>query len=110
MNRIAWMKKTTLMAIIVTACCASVWSDDEGWTPLFNGKDLSGWAAVNDAKFEVDPDAQTMKLVTGMGSVSRRFSHLTSSGSLLRTWNVRPGQVKPKPGTLGFVDLPVNWP
>jgi hypothetical protein len=29
---------------------------DEGWTPLFNGKDLSGWTRYLDPKKQADPD------------------------------------------------------
>jgi hypothetical protein len=35
------------------------------WTPLFNGKDLSGWTVVHDATFAVTNG--NLRLVTGMG-------------------------------------------
>lgn len=38
---------------------------EPGWENLFNGKDLSGWSAMNDAKFAVTNS--NLRLVTGMG-------------------------------------------
>jgi hypothetical protein len=35
------------------------------WEPLFNGKDLSGWAAVHDVTFVITNG--NLRLVTGMG-------------------------------------------
>ena len=38
---------------------------EPGWEELFNGKDLTGWTMVNDAKFVVTNGC--LRLVTGMG-------------------------------------------
>ena len=39
--------------IIFFACCRNVTAADDGFTPLFNGKDLTGWVKVGPAGFEV---------------------------------------------------------
>ncbi|MCC7377126.1 MAG: DUF1080 domain-containing protein [Verrucomicrobiales bacterium] len=44
---------------------AAVAAEAPEWQPLFNGKDLTGWQAFHDAKFEVN-DAQ-LRLVKGTG-------------------------------------------
>lgn len=53
--------RTLAIAALVTA--ASVFAAD--WVLLFNGKDLTGWKAVHDAKFEAQDGA--LRLVRGMG-------------------------------------------
>jgi hypothetical protein len=39
--------------------------DEGAWTPLFNGKDLTGWVGMNDVTFEVRDG--NLRLVKGMG-------------------------------------------
>lgn len=39
--------------------------DADGWKPLFNGKDLTGWVPVHDVQFEVKDGL--LRLVKGMG-------------------------------------------
>ena len=41
------MRLPLLLAVLMSA--SSVQADDEGWVPLFNGKDLSNWVNVNCA-------------------------------------------------------------
>jgi hypothetical protein len=50
------MKLLTCLAI---ACLSSITTRaEEGFTPLFNGKDLTGWSVVNgDGKFTVEGDS-----------------------------------------------------
>jgi hypothetical protein len=36
-----------LLVVLLLASTASVSRADDRWTPLFNGKDLSGWTARN---------------------------------------------------------------
>src|SRR6056297_1770056 len=44
-----------ILAILVLSGCSS--AQDDGWTRLFNGKDLTGWEQKNgEAKFEVKDD------------------------------------------------------
>lgn len=45
-----------LAALFIATFAASVVSAEDDWTPLFNGKDLAGWAIVN-----VAPDTFTVK-------------------------------------------------
>ena len=50
------MKK---MVFTWMACCLCIWPlhSEDGFVPLFNGKDLTGWSVVNGAgKFAVDGD------------------------------------------------------
>ena len=35
-------------------CLSGLGKDDAGWTPLFNGKDLTGWTATGHAVFKVE--------------------------------------------------------
>ncbi len=47
MNKILWL----FLAILILNGCNNV--PDDGWTELFNGKDLSGWKQLNgEAKYE----------------------------------------------------------
>ena len=42
-------------SILLTACCATSLAADDGWTSLFNGKDLTGWVQRGgNAKFTVE--------------------------------------------------------
>ncbi len=53
----------TVVASAAAAFAAAVFAAD--WVPLFNGKDLTGWTAVHDVKFEAHDGA--LRLVRGMG-------------------------------------------
>jgi hypothetical protein len=57
----------TLLFCLVLArpCAAAEEPKDEGWVSLFNGKDLSGWAAVHEVTFVVTNG--NLRLVDGMG-------------------------------------------
>jgi hypothetical protein len=39
--------------LALSICCVAAGQPDEGFTPLFNGRDLRGWAIENEGKFEV---------------------------------------------------------
>ena len=42
------MKYLLMSSVLALACTAGVEADDaEGFVPLFNGRDLSGWVNVN---------------------------------------------------------------
>jgi hypothetical protein len=41
------MRRLSLLAILMLAQAASAQTDADGYRPLFNGKDLSGWVPVN---------------------------------------------------------------
>ena len=43
-----------IAAIIVLATCGNAQADDDGFEPLFNGKDLTGWVKEGAAGFEVN--------------------------------------------------------
>ena len=48
------MKKILLFLILIISLNISAFSQGDGWTSLFNGKDLSGWKQLNgEAKYEV---------------------------------------------------------
>lgn len=51
------------LAMVVVAACFSAMAADEGWVPLFNGKDLTGWQNARNAtaenKWVVEGDAMT---------------------------------------------------
>lgn len=50
------MRKIPLFALLLLLM-TSVHAKEEGWTSLFNGKDLSGWKQLNgEAKFEVEDE------------------------------------------------------
>jgi hypothetical protein len=53
--------RTFVFATLVTT--VAVLAAD--WVPLFNGKDLTGWTAVHEAKFEAHDGS--LRLVRGMG-------------------------------------------
>lgn len=64
--RLSFLGRTGRAAILSVgsvAVASAVLAAD--WTPLFNGKDLSGWVAVHDVKFEAVDGA--LRLVRGMG-------------------------------------------
>jgi hypothetical protein len=52
-----------LLAVLLTA--GGVRAQDEAWTPLFNGKDLTGWTHVGDGRFVVEDGL--LKTEGGMG-------------------------------------------
>jgi hypothetical protein len=61
-----------LLAVAFASVCLTSFptpvsaADETGsWVPLFNGKDLNGWAGVNDVTFEVKDG--NLALVKGMG-------------------------------------------
>lgn len=45
--------------------CETALPAETGWEPLFNGRDLSGWATVHDVTFEANDG--NLRLVKGMG-------------------------------------------
>jgi len=55
----------TLACALATAILPLLASRAAEWKPLFNGKDLAGWAPVHDVKFEASDGA--LQLVRGMG-------------------------------------------
>lgn len=65
-------RSLTLWLLFCTACwlCSPGLAQGQGqaapsWQPLFNGKDLSGWASVHDTEFVVTNG--NLRLVRGMG-------------------------------------------
>lgn len=57
------MKRKCLLALIGIGCFLSV--NGQGWTPLFNGKDLQGWEQVGEGSFTVEEGL--LKTQGGMG-------------------------------------------
>jgi hypothetical protein len=47
------MTKTTILTILLTTLIAPLCQADQGWQPLFNGKDLSGWQTAGSAEWSV---------------------------------------------------------
>ncbi|HEY5909605.1 MAG TPA: DUF1080 domain-containing protein [Verrucomicrobiae bacterium] len=50
---------------LASACPGAAQPDDSKWESLFNGKDLAGWAPVNEVEFVVTN--ANLRLVKGMG-------------------------------------------
>lgn len=78
----------TVVASAAAAFAAAVLAAD--WVPLFNGKDLTGWTAVHDVKFEAHDGALRLVRRHGLashGEAVRRLparSGITSAGGTLR--------------------------
>ena len=54
------MQKLSFIALtllLLTACGGGKTVDEEGWRPLFNSSDLSGWKIVGDANWRVEERA-----------------------------------------------------
>ncbi len=70
---------------------------DEGWRPLFNGKDLTGWFPTGYARWFVRDGA-----IVGEGSVGHLFTEQTFSDfelrAMIRIRNLREGMPKPNNG------------
>jgi hypothetical protein len=56
---------TLFAAAVVGLCIAAESAEDAHWESLFNGKDLTGWAPVNEVTFVVTNG--NLRLVKGMG-------------------------------------------
>jgi hypothetical protein len=37
------VRRSTLLILSALLCCSTAWSEEPGFRPLFNGKDLTGW-------------------------------------------------------------------
>jgi hypothetical protein len=62
------MKKPPLIAltlVLLTACGGGKTVDEEGWRPLLNNSDLSGWNVVGDANWRVEERAARADRSTG---------------------------------------------
>lgn len=55
----------SLMGLMFSSFLPFCQSAEDEWISLFNGKDLTGWKAVHDVKFDVNEG--NLCLVTGMG-------------------------------------------
>jgi hypothetical protein len=54
-----------LTLVLLTACGGGNTVDEEGWRPLFNNSDLSGWDIVGDANWRVEERAARADRSTG---------------------------------------------
>ena len=54
-----------LTLIVLAACGGGNTVDEDGWRPLFNNSDLSGWAIVGDANWRVEERAARADRSTG---------------------------------------------
>ena len=54
-NMLSWGAAVVALTMVSTAS-AAVPRDDQGFTPLFNGKDLTGWTTFLDPKKSATPD------------------------------------------------------
>jgi hypothetical protein len=62
------MKKSAsagVLFVVLMTALRVLSAEETGWISLFNGKDLAGWAAVHDVKFEVADG--NLHLAKGMG-------------------------------------------
>ncbi len=70
---------------------------DEGWQPLFNGKDLTGWFATGWARWEVKDG-----VLIGQGGMGHLFTEKTFRDfelrAMIRIRSFRPEQFKPNNG------------
>jgi hypothetical protein len=53
------MKTLRIALVLAVVAAPGFASQEEGWTPLFNGKDLSGWGYQKDGKVEEPFDGKT---------------------------------------------------
>ncbi len=65
MKRLALLSFSAFALLIVTSVLAADDPSGTKWESLFNGKDLTGWAPVNDVDFVVTNG--NLRLVKGMG-------------------------------------------
>ncbi len=86
---------------------------NEGWQPLFNGKDLTGWFATGLARWEVKEG-----VLIGQGGMGHLFTERTFRDfelrAMIRVRSVRPEQFKPNNGIYFRArpnpENPNNWP
>lgn len=86
---------------------------DEGWQPLFNGKDLTGWFATGYARWEVKDG-----VIIGQGGMGHLFTERTFRDfelrAMIRIRSFRPEQFKPNNGIYFRAkpnpENPNNWP
>jgi len=62
---VSWSRALCLTAAATSLLLASAAVDAPEWNPLFNAKDLAGWAAVHEVDFKVVDG--NLRLVKGMG-------------------------------------------
>ena len=63
-----------MLTCVLAAACGGVRAQDATWTPLFNGRDLTGWQHVGEGKFVAEDGV--LKTEGGMGLLwftQRRF-------------------------------------
>ncbi|MGD8279236.1 MAG: DUF1080 domain-containing protein [Gemmatimonadota bacterium] len=78
---LAGYRATCVLAVLVAAGCAT---DDPGWTPLFNGEDLTGWTPKIAGSVLGEDPAGTFRVEDGLLTVGYegydvfddRFGHL----------------------------------
>ena len=71
------MKNAAALLLLAAASCAAPAADpDAGWTPLFNGKDLDGWAPVGSAVWRVEDGV----VVGGQDGDPKRSGVLATTG------------------------------
>jgi Domain of Unknown Function (DUF1080) len=78
MHKLYLAVKAVILISILFFCCSTVKCQDNQWTPLFNGKDLTGWKQVGPGDHFVEDGMITSK--GGMGllySTKGKFENCT---------------------------------
>lgn len=65
MNTVRRVHPARSVMVLLLSLVGVIGAESPEWLPLFNGKDLTGWRAVHDAKFEANNG--NLRLVGGMG-------------------------------------------
>ena len=62
------MRARIVLGLAAVLLCGSASAAEEGWTPLFNGKDLEGWKNPDPAKFLVEDGCLVGTQTDGKGA------------------------------------------
>jgi hypothetical protein len=81
MNRLRWLLVLPLALVVVALAVADALSDEDGFVPMFNGRDLTGWLNVNCAPntfFVKDGEIITTGKPTGYLRTESRYENFVA--------------------------------
>jgi hypothetical protein len=96
MNLLRWLSALPLALLIVGLAAADDKKEDDGFVPMFNGKDLTGWVNVNCAPstfYVKDGEIITTGKPTGYLRTARQYENFVAEFDWMH--------VPPKPGAVG---------
>ncbi|MEJ7637742.1 MAG: hypothetical protein WKF75_07060 [Singulisphaera sp.] len=103
LNRQQPVRSSALALLVSTLFLTSAWGDEQGFGPIFNGKDLTGWrlgktdltgkSATDDGRFAVKDG---VLVITGSKDTPPRMTEIDTVESTTRT--SRPPGVPPQGG------------